>query len=124
MFQLSSLLTGKIPTADSLKKLFFSILQSSCFLCANGTLYIVFFCLLRYTLACTYLVNVLMTIFYCYNYRKMFGNFGFFSISFLPSLFANILGILIEKPSRRPPIAVYVTNVVCCIHMCCMNHGV
>ena len=48
LFQLSSVLTGKIPTTDSLKKLFISVLQSSCFLGANGALYIVFFCLLRY----------------------------------------------------------------------------
>lgn len=34
------------------------------------------------------------------------------SSGLLPSFLANIIAILVERPTRRPALAVYVTNVV------------
>jgi hypothetical protein len=45
--------------------------------------------------------------------RKLFGQFGVLSSGFLPSFIANIIAILVERPTRRPALAIYVTNVVC-----------
>ena len=36
----------------------------------------------------------------------------------IPSFFANLVAISVERPSRRPALAVYVTNVVCYLLIC------
>lgn len=49
-------------------------------------------------------------------HRKIFGRFGVLSSGFFPSFIANLIAILVERPTRRPALAIYVTNVVCSKH--------
>lgn len=51
--------------------------------------------------------------FLLFVFRKLFGRFGLWSSAFIPSFFANLVAISIERPARRPALAVYVSNVVC-----------
>jgi len=46
-------------------------------------------------------------------HRKLLGRFGVLSSGFFPSFIANLIAILVERPTRRPALAIYVTNVVC-----------
>lgn len=43
--------------------------------------------------------------------RKLNGKLGFWTSALVPSFIASFLAILIERPSRRPSLAIYVTNV-------------
>jgi hypothetical protein len=47
-------------------------------------------------------------------FRKLLGHFNVLSVSFLPALLASYVAILLERPSRRSLLALYVTNVVSC----------
>lgn len=44
--------------------------------------------------------------------RAIMGNFNFLTISFVPSFMASLVAILVERPSRRNLLTLYVTNVV------------
>lgn len=44
--------------------------------------------------------------------RAIMGNFNFLTISFVPSFIASLVAILVERPSRRNLLTLYVTNVV------------
>lgn len=44
--------------------------------------------------------------------RKLLGHFNVLSVSFLPAFLASYVAILLERPSRRSLLALYVTNVV------------
>jgi hypothetical protein len=108
--QLSALLSGKLPNVAQCKRIFSSIVQSSFFLACNGFCFISAFCICRYLLVykfvITYLIIVMM-------HRTIFGRFGVLSSGFFPSFIANLIAILVERPTRRPALAIYVTNVVC-----------
>ncbi|KAG8296949.1 hypothetical protein J6590_045790 [Homalodisca vitripennis] len=43
--------------------------------------------------------------------RKAIGNFNFLTVSFIPSFISSIIAILVERPSRRSLLSLYVTNV-------------
>lgn len=45
-------------------------------------------------------------------FRKLLGHFNMLSVSFLPAFLASYVAILLERPSRRSLLALYVTNVV------------
>lgn len=45
-------------------------------------------------------------------FRKLLGHFNMLSVSFLPAFLASYVAILLERPSRRNLLALYVTNVV------------
>ncbi|KAK7082835.1 hypothetical protein SK128_017091 [Halocaridina rubra] len=87
------LLTGLIQlrqmTLESGKKLLKDYLRSSCFLCLNGCCYIGTFCVLRHLLR----------------------HINFVTASFMPGFLASVIAILVERPERRPLLAIYVTNV-------------
>ena len=89
LLQLSLMLAGKVPTTRDWKKVLLAILQSSVFLGLNGAGFIGTFCVVR----------------------NLLRQFNIVSSAFLPSFIANYLAILVERPSRRPALAVYVTNV-------------
>lgn len=89
VYILSSLLSGKVPNKDGLKRIILSIVRSAIFLACNGSGFISMFCLVG----------------------KLNGKYGLYSSAFIPSFIASFLAILIERPSRRPPLAIYVTNV-------------
>lgn len=80
---------GRIPTLEELKKTLKGILQSTAFLGFTAFGYSMFLC----------------------SFRRMFGNYNMMTISFLPSFCSNLVSILIERPSRRGLLALYVSNV-------------
>uniref|UniRef100_T1HS67 TMEM135_C_rich domain-containing protein n=1 Tax=Rhodnius prolixus TaxID=13249 RepID=T1HS67_RHOPR len=45
------------------------------------------------------------------SWRRIIGNYNFYTVSFIPSFLSSILSILIERPSRRALLSLYVTNV-------------
>lgn len=87
------MLTGLIKfrkmTFKKGRELLLGYLRSSCFLCMNGFGYLGFFCILRHLLR----------------------HINFLTASFLPAFLSSICAILIERPERRPLLAIYVTNV-------------
>ncbi|XP_044078722.1 transmembrane protein 135 [Siniperca chuatsi] len=72
-----------------LKRLLPEILWSTSFLTANGSLYIVFFCILR----------------------KLLGGFYSWSAGFGAALPASYIAILLERKSRRGLLTIYMTNL-------------
>uniref|UniRef100_A0A8C9Z1T2 Transmembrane protein 135 n=1 Tax=Sander lucioperca TaxID=283035 RepID=A0A8C9Z1T2_SANLU len=72
-----------------LKKLLPEILWSTSFLATNGSLYIVFFCILR----------------------KLFGGFYSWSAGFGSALPASYIAILLERKSRRGLLTIYMANL-------------
>ncbi|CAG7836621.1 unnamed protein product, partial [Allacma fusca] len=89
-YVLSLIATRRFPKSQNdLLKIVRDILRSSAFLTMNGFGFVTVFCALR----------------------KIFGGFNFFSVAYLPATIACYISILIEKPSRRPLLALYVTNV-------------
>ncbi|CAL9685483.1 unnamed protein product [Knipowitschia caucasica] len=71
------------------KRLIPEILQSTSFLTANGSLYIVFFCILR----------------------KLLGGFYSWSAGFGSALPASYIAILLERKSRRGLLTIYMANL-------------
>lgn len=41
----------------------------------------------------------------------MTGNFNFLTVSFIPAFIASVGAIIVERPSRRPLLCLYVANV-------------
>ncbi|XP_065564644.1 transmembrane protein 135-like [Artemia franciscana] len=89
VYLLSYVARGKKPVPADIKKLLRGILQSSAFLGFNGFGFIGSFCAVRY----------------------FSGGFTKFNAGFLPAFIGSFLAILIERPSRRGQLALYVTNV-------------
>lgn len=79
----------RVPSLQKLKNTFLGILQSTAFLTANAFGYSLSLCFLR----------------------AIMGNFNFLTISFVPSFMASLVAILVERPSRRNLLTLYVTNV-------------
>ncbi|KAF5300689.1 hypothetical protein FQA39_LY11051 [Lamprigera yunnana] len=89
VYLLALLMKRKVPTKDDFKRTASGILQSTTFLSATGFGYAFFLCTLR----------------------KLLGNFNFISTSGLPAFLASVFAILIERPSRRLLLCLYVSNV-------------
>lgn len=45
-------------------------------------------------------------------FSRALGNMNFLTVSFLPSFLSSLSAIVIERPSRRPLLCLYVSNVV------------
>ncbi|KAK9505032.1 hypothetical protein O3M35_009182 [Rhynocoris fuscipes] len=88
-YSVALLLKGRVPTEKDLKNTFLGIIQSCIFLTSHGV---------GYSSACCLI-------------RKVMGYYNFYTISFLPSFLSSIISILIERPSRRALLSLYVTNV-------------
>ncbi|KAK8753063.1 hypothetical protein OTU49_002325, partial [Cherax quadricarinatus] len=71
------------------QKLLRDYITSVCFLTVNAFGYIGSFCILRHIL----------------------GHVNFLSASFLPGFISSLMAINVERPERRPLLAIYVTNV-------------
>ncbi|KAJ8668706.1 hypothetical protein QAD02_010369 [Eretmocerus hayati] len=85
-----TLLTKKrIPTVADLRTTFLSILQSTAFLSWSAFAYSSFVCL----------------------FRRVLGHFNIFTVSFVPSFFSSLTAILLERPSRRTMLCLYVSNI-------------
>lgn len=89
VYMLSLLMHRRVPSPQKLKNTVLGILQSTAFLTANSFGYSLSLCFLR----------------------AVIGNFNFLTISFVPSFIASLVAILVERPSRRNLLTVYVTNV-------------
>lgn len=79
----------RIPTLTDLKRTFWGIIQSTCFLTTNGYTFSLILCILRHYI----------------------GSFNFFTASFVPSFIASAIALTIERPTRRGLLCLYVSNV-------------
>lgn len=79
----------RIPNISDLKKTFLGIIQSTGFLTTSAFTYSLFLCLLRHHL----------------------GSFNFFTVSYVPAFMSSMCALLIERPSRRNLLCLYVSNV-------------
>lgn len=89
VYMLALIMRGRVPTQKEIKQTFAGILISSLFLGTNAFAFPLFACWLR----------------------KLLGHFNVLSVSFLPAFLASYVAILLERPSRRSLLALYVTNV-------------
>ncbi|KAJ8948984.1 hypothetical protein NQ318_023008 [Aromia moschata] len=80
---------GRIPTKDDIKKTIYGIVQSTAFLSGMGFGYSLFLCSLR----------------------KLLGHFNILTVSAIPAFLSSVFSILIERPSRRTLLSLYVSNV-------------
>ncbi|XP_034191318.2 transmembrane protein 135 isoform X1 [Osmia lignaria lignaria] len=83
------LMRGKKPSKEDIKKTILGILQSTAFLSWSAFSYSMFICSLR----------------------RVLGKFNVLTVSFLPSFLSSLSAILIERPSRRTLLCLYVSNV-------------
>ena len=79
----------KVPTLHDLRKMVMGILQSTAFLVTNAYTFIMFNCLLR----------------------NMLGQYYFSTVAFWPCFLGSLSAIVVERPQRRPLLALYVANV-------------
>lgn len=78
----------RIPKAKDLKRTAQGIIQSTAFLTTSAFAYCLFLCIIRR--------------YYRYN---------FFTVSYVPAFMSSICALLIERPSRRGLLCLYVSNV-------------
>ncbi|VEN52472.1 unnamed protein product [Callosobruchus maculatus] len=83
------LMKGKIPRKEDLRKTICGIVQSTAFLSGTGFGYSLFLCSLR----------------------RVLGNFNILTVSAIPAFLSSVFSILIERPSRRTMLCLYVSNV-------------
>ncbi|KAF2898930.1 hypothetical protein ILUMI_07244 [Ignelater luminosus] len=89
VYVLALLIRAKIPTKKDLKKTIYGIFQSTAFLSGTAVGYPLFMCSLR----------------------RLLGNFNILTASGIPAFLASVFAILIERPSRRVLLSLYVSNV-------------
>ncbi|CAG9821510.1 unnamed protein product [Phaedon cochleariae] len=89
VYVLTLLMKGKIPSKEDIKKTILGIIQSTAFLSGTGFGYSLFLCLLR----------------------KLLGHFNILTVSAVPVFLSSVFSILIERPSRRTLLCLYVSNV-------------
>lgn len=89
VYTLALLMRGRIPRKEDLKRTFSGIMQSTAFLSATSLGYSVFLCFLR----------------------RALGHFNLLTVSAVPVFLSSAFAILIERPSRRPLLCLYVSNV-------------
>ncbi|XP_059613346.1 transmembrane protein 135-like [Phlebotomus argentipes] len=89
VYLLSLVMRGKIPTRKDIKRTIQGMLQSTAFLTTNAFTFSMFVCLLR----------------------RWLGKLYFLTVAFVPSWLASFFAILVERPSRRGLLCLYVANV-------------
>ncbi|XP_055608144.1 transmembrane protein 135-like [Uranotaenia lowii] len=89
VYMLSLAMRGRIPTFDQLKRTIRGLLQSTAFLTTSAFSYAMFLCILRH----------------------LQGSFNFYTASYIPAFIAAFVSILVERPSRRGLLCLYVSNV-------------
>ena len=80
---------GRIPKKKDLMRTAHGILQSTAFLTTSAFSFSAYLCLLR----------------------KMFGGFNILTASYIPAFMSSFTAILVERPSRRSLLTMYVANV-------------
>lgn len=89
VYVLSLMMRHRMPTVLDIKRMLLGIIQSTAFLSTNSYTFVLYVCLLR----------------------KIIGRFYFLTNTFLPAYLASMTAIYIERPVRRPLLALYVANV-------------
>ncbi|XP_062542098.1 transmembrane protein 135-like [Armigeres subalbatus] len=89
VYLLSLAMRGRIPTFDELKRTVRGLLQSTAFLTMSAFSYSMFLCVLR----------------------RIAGSYNFYTSSYIPAYIAAFVSILVERPSRRGLLCLYVSNV-------------
>ncbi|XP_046746762.1 transmembrane protein 135-like [Diprion similis] len=89
VYLVTLLMKGRIPSKDDIRRTVFGVLQSTAFLSWSAFSYSIFLCLLR----------------------RASGNFNILTVSFLPSFLSSLAAIVIERPSRRTLLCLYVSNI-------------
>lgn len=79
----------RVPSFKDIQITLSGLLRSSAFLTTNAFAFPAFACLVR----------------------KLFGSYNVFTAAFFPCLFTSYCAISVERPSRRPLLALYVANV-------------
>ena len=80
---------GRIPKRKELENTILGILQSTAFLTTSAFSYSMYMCTIRHFL----------------------GGFNFFTVSYIPAFLSSLTAILLERPSRRNLLCLYVANV-------------
>jgi hypothetical protein len=80
---------GKIPKKKDLMRTAHGILQSTAFLTTSAFSYSAYLCILR----------------------KLLGGFNIMTASYIPAFMSSFTAILVERPSRRTLLTMYVANV-------------
>lgn len=80
---------GRIPKRKEVENTILGILQSTAFLTTSAFSYSMYMCTIRYFL----------------------GGFNFFTASYIPAFLSSLTAILLERPSRRNLLCLYVANV-------------
>lgn len=120
ILQFTLLMRGKVPTKNEVLKTIAGIIQSTAFLAWSGFSYSMFICLLRYfwiVYDYYFIKNVIWKIAKCnvwiiFCYRNYVTNYNFLTVSFLPSFLSSLTAIILERPSRRTLLCLYVSNIV------------
>ncbi|XP_014475106.1 PREDICTED: transmembrane protein 135-like [Dinoponera quadriceps] len=89
LYLFALLMKRKKPTKEDIKKTILGILQSTAFLAWSGFSYSLFICCLS----------------------RLLGHLNILTVSYVPSFLSSLTAILIERPSRRPLLCLYVANV-------------
>lgn len=89
VYMLSMAMRGRIPTFEELKRTIRGLLQSTAFLTMSAFSYSVFLCVTR----------------------RLAGSYNFYTSSYIPAYIAAFMSILVERPSRRGLLSLYVSNV-------------
>lgn len=79
----------RIPTGKDIRRTMLGILQSTAFLTTSAFSYCLFLCIIR----------------------KYVGSFNFYTASYVPAFMSSVCALLIERPSRRGLLSLYVSNV-------------
>ncbi|XP_017303522.1 transmembrane protein 135-like [Diaphorina citri] len=88
-FQLALLMKGRVPSKQDLQRTIQGIIQSTFFLTCHAFGYSVTICTIRH----------------------LMGNFNMFTAAFIPCFISSLGAILVERPSRRSLLSLYVTNI-------------
>lgn len=89
LLQFSLVMRRRVPRYIDIQNTLAALLRSSAFLTTNAYAFPAFACIVR----------------------KLLGSFNVFTAAFVPCLFTSYCAISIERPSRRPLLALYVANV-------------
>lgn len=88
VYTMSLLMRCRIPKAVDLKRWAQGIIQSTAFLTTSAFSYCLFLCIIR-----------------------RYFRFNFFTVSYVPAFMSSVCALLIERPSRRGLLSLYVSNV-------------
>lgn len=117
LLQLSLLMRCRIPSVSDLKRMFLGILQSTGFLTTSAFTYSFFLCLLRYCMGSfnfytvSYKAYSLKNYYYITHITSIIFFSDYTQVSYVPAFMSSMCALLLERPSRRGLLCLYVSNV-------------